>query len=228
MINKRHSEPGAPTVVACPVCQAEVDVELVSVLRPGTPELSELFAGRLNQGECQECGASFAVAVPLVYRDDQGRYLIYCVPLDEHAAWRQTEQRVAEMAEQAMADLAVEQRPVCRLTFHRRNLIEKIAIHQAGLDDRLVEYVKYQLYSRPQAPIDQVRSELLYDFSPSEDRQLGFLLFDRETGQPTAAAHIPLEIYRELATTFHDDDALADELAQLFPGPYVSVERLFE
>jgi len=214
--------------VPCPACGAEVEVEVTYVVTPDSSEFQALFEGSLNQGYCQECGAEFVLATPLVYRDDNEHYLVYYMPLDDRNTWRDVEGRVAEMGERVFAEMPGPSRPKCRLTFHRRNFIEKIAAHSAGLDDRLLEYVKYQLYSRPSDPIDQIRSELLLDFSQRDEERLVFILFDRETGEATAAAHIPMETYDELDEAFHGDTGLDEELADLFPGPYVSVERLYD
>lgn len=213
--------------VPCPSCGSDVAVEVSCIITPGSDELRELFAGALNQNRCPQCGASFVLGTPLVFRDSEQHFIVYYMPIDDRSSWREVEARITDIGNRVFAEIPENARPQCRLTFRRRNFIEKIASHRAGLDDRLLEYVKYQLYNRPVDPIDQIRSELLFDFSGADDDKLVFLLFDRETGEPTGAAHLPMEVYHELEEAFRGD-SLEEELDHLFPGPYVSVERLFD
>lgn len=216
------------TSVPCPACQADVDVALTYSIAPGTPDFRLLFEGKVNQATCTACSALFVVTTPLVYRDDEGGVLIYQMPLDDHSTWQDVENQVQEMADEIFNDLDDESKPDCRVTFHRRNFIEKIASFAAGLDDRLLEYIKYQLYNRDDDPVDRIRYELLLDFSHGDEEKLVFLLFNRETGDAANAAYIPMTTYDDLEEAFQDDTGLAEELDKLFPGAYVSVERLYD
>jgi hypothetical protein len=228
MFDRRFLDDLAPGSVLCPACGGETDADIKSLVTPQSAELKALLDGELNRVTCQECGTPFVVATPLLYRDDVDQFFVYYIPLEDRSSWREVEARVGEICDRAFAELAPDERPVCRLTFHRRNFIEKIAAREAGLDDRLLEYVKYQLYNRPVEPIDQIRCELLYDFSNADESKIVFILFDRETGEATAAAHLPMDTYGELDDALQGDKPLEDELEKLFPGPYVSVERLYD
>jgi hypothetical protein len=55
---------------------------------------------------------------------------------------------------------------------------------------------------------------------------VAFLVFDRETGAASAAAHYPRPVYDDLASLLSVPGRRPTELDQLFPGFYVSVERL--
>ena len=231
MVNNRLISEGAEvsaTAVVCPRCQRQQVAGLVQVIRPDDEHLPRLFQGELNRLSCAECGADFMVPAPMLFRDDDERFLIYCLPLAEQAQWQDAERKMNELTAAIFADSELEEPPECRLTLTRRRFLEKIAIHLHGLDDRLIEYIKYQLYSRRDEPIDPVRSELFYDFSPGDSSTLAFILFDRESGEAQAAAHIPRELYEELSAAFLTDGDLQQELEALFPGCYVSVERILK
>jgi hypothetical protein len=116
--------------------------------------------------------------------------------------------------------------PECRLVFSRRRFIEKITLLEKGYNDRLVEYIKYQLINNAKEDIDAVRTELLYDFSCEDATILRFLLFDRETGRSAQAAHIPASVYQDLEETFEHNTSLQEELESLFPDVIVSVDNL--
>ena len=217
-------------LVECPKCDGPLEVEPITVLRPGDQALQELFEGTLNVVSCEHCGVTFALRVPVLYRDDEAQYLVYNLPMESHADWREAEVQMAAVTERIFTDEPEIDEPACRLTVHRNEFIEKIALHCYGLDDRIVEYVKYQLLNHPSEDfgLDPMRHQLFFDFSQEDDENLGFLVFDRETDQATARTHLPMDAYNEIAEMLASSEKFGEELDLLFPGSYVSIERLNE
>ncbi len=215
-------------IIECPKCDAPQEVVPVTVLRPGDEALSALFAGQLNVVTCAHCSTAFTLNVPVLFRDDEGPCLIYFLPLEDASKWREAEEQMAELTRKVFAEEPELMAPTCRLTLRRSDFVEKIALHFRGLDDRVVEYVKYQLLHHPGGDfgLDPVRQRLLFDFSRDNDENLAFLVFERETNEATARTHLPMETYREVAEMLLGNEALNEELDQLFPGAYVSVERM--
>ena len=214
--------------VNCPQCGHQQDVHPVTVLAPGDEELHDLFEGQLNQVTCETCQTTFLLDVPIVYRDDEERFLIYYLPLDDRERRDQAEEHMARVTETVFGRNEQEQAPDCRLVHTRRRFIEKIAIHEDGLDDRIIEYIKYQLYNHPDKDVDAVRTQLFYDFTHADEHRIPFILFDRETGEPQASAHVPTSLYQELRQTFMTDAEMTEELNKLFPGTRVTVEKLLD
>lgn len=215
-----------PGCVNCPHCGAAQNVTPVTVIRPSDTTLQDLYHGTLNRVPCDQCGTEFLLDVPVLFRDDDACVLIYYVPLRDPRQWAAAEAKMQDVTRQVFAAEPGVKAPECRLTMTRNAFIEKISLHLHRLEDRLVEYVKYQLYNSPGRKIDAVRHELLYDFSVCDEQKLPFLVFDRESGRATAATHLPMDVYCELADTFLADSGLKEELEKLFPGSCVSAERL--
>lgn len=216
-------------IVECPTCDAPLRATPVTVLRPHSDALRQLFKGQLNRVTCDACHTSFVLDVPILYRDDATRFLVYFVSPPDSDKWPECERQMQRVTAQVFSPESGQEPPSCRLVTDRSALIEKIALHERGLDDRIVEYVKYQLFSNPNREhrLDPVRHRLLYDFSSdAEGTNLAFIVFDRERGRATAGAHIPMDVYREVAETFMGSLKMRDELQSLFPGYVVSVERL--
>ena len=163
---------------------------------------------------------------PILFRDDDNRKLIYYIPAEQRSAWREADQEMERITQSVFEMGGDVKEPDCRLTLTRRSFIEKIALHLEKKDDRIIEYIKYQLFRRPEGQINPVRTELLYDFSNKEEDKLKFILFDRETGKPSAATHVPTQLYDELVETFLKDDDMKEELEALFSGRFVNVEKL--
>ena len=214
--------------VHCPKCHQGLNVETIRVIHPGDEALAQLFRSELNSVVCDECGATFSIDVPLLFRDDDARCLIYFLPMEDKPKWQEAERQMEELTREVFGDdLLEEDPPRCRLTATRNTFIEKITLHLHDLDDRAVEYVKYQLYNHPDPGrrIDPVRYELLYDFSADNSEHLPFVVFDRESGQARAAVHLPMDVYHEVVDAFLTDSP-DNELGTLFPGVLVTVERL--
>lgn len=223
-----HDEAAAQSV-ECPKCGAPQDVAPVTVLRPGDKALGPLFNGTLNRFSCTRCGAAIRVDVPLLYRDDAGRRVIYFLPPGESGPvpQKQAEEQVEAVLTAVFGAAADGARPECRLALAKAEFIEKVALSRAHLDDRLVEFIKYQLYSRRPEELDPARKELLYDFSNASKDKLGFIIFNREMGQAETAIHVPMAVYRELASAFLNSADPQDELRKLFPGHVVCAANLF-
>lgn len=221
--------------LGCPKCGAAQDLKPVTIIRPGEPALAALFNGSLNVCTCSACGVKFHLEATLVYRDDHREAVVVLVPADgeEERALAETQMTAiitttfAGSGEPAAnADIEHPGPRICRLTFSRRDMIEKIALLTNCLDDRLVEFMKYQLFRNRRPELDPVRNQLLYDFSPQEKQNLGFVLFDRESGKATTGLHVPMDMYRELAAALLGSEDMKSELAELFPGYVVSADRI--
>lgn len=222
--------PSEETVsVKCPTCGREIPLTPVTVLRPDDASLGLLFRGTLNQCLCPDCNARFRVDLPLLYRDDARRIVVYCLPAGEQdgSDLEQAEAQVDTILKSIFAGDDVAELPECRLVFTIAEFVEKIALVQAGLDDRLVEYIKYQFFLRRERDLNPARRNLLFDFSHTEPENLGFIVVDRQSGKACAAAHIAMDTYRELAAAFLAQDGLREELRKLFPRYVVSAMRLF-
>jgi len=233
-MTKKRQRPGEEStgevqLVECPHCDVPLEVTPVTVLRPRSEPLRQLFKGELNRVTCGACQTSFVLDVPILYRDDEARFLVYFISAPDPTRWPECERQMRQVTAQAFPPASGVEPPACRLVTDRSALIEKIAVHERGLDDRLIEYVKYQLFNNPNGErrLDPVRHRLLYDFSADpEGENLAFIVFDREHGRAMAGAHIPMDVYREVLETFTASLKMREELQSLFPGYVVSVEKL--
>ncbi len=221
----KSSEDTREMPAECPRCGGKMKLPAAVILRPETKALRELFAGTLNIFPCTACGVKFNLQVPLTFSDQGNACLIHCVETADAQKRAAAKKQLRKLAGEVAAGL---EPPDCRLTFSRRRFIEKIALHLQDLDDRVVEYVKYQMYRRPDGGLDHVRQELLFDFSQEDTAKLAFIVFDRETGAAQSGVHIPMDVYDEMRDTLQRDDAMALELEQLFDEYEVTVDTLLE
>ncbi len=229
---KRARKPKADEsgTVDCPRCGTPVTATPVMILQPNSAGLRALFEGTLNRVSCPACGTAFVIDVPVIYRDDAKRFLIYFTRVEDTELREEMGRQFQEVTEKIFGEETGLPLPACRLVTDYSALMEKIAIHERGLDDRVIEYIKYQMFRNPNMKdrLDPLRDRLLYDFSRrgEEEEIVAFIVVDSKTGQPRAGAHLPIEVYRETARLFATSFDMRDALAELFPGHEVDVRSL--
>jgi len=208
----------------CPKCRATIRHTPAGVLRPGSAELRALLRGQLNRVRCGGCGFEYLHPAPLLYRDDERCCLIYHLPR-QLGAPEEALKRLLALATELFAELPEDARPACRLATSRNQFLEKIVLLHQGLDDRLVEYVKYQLFQHSPG-LSSDAHDVLYDFEASNDTELRFVVYERANGQPRFALSFQRATYNELREYFLDTPEMVGELDRLYPPGQVSVEAL--
>ena len=221
------SENNRETVV-CPHCGHKSSAYVTSVIRHDDDKaLEALFKGTLNRVHCPECHNDFLVNKTLIYRDDEHPFIAYYIDLPDDADIHTYEREIDVMATEAAMNENLE-RPTVRLTATLPDFIEKISLRRLGMDDRLIEYAKHQLFSNiDHEKLNNSAHRLLVDFSNKDTSKLAFIIYDRETNRPIASLHIPMEEFDHLVSEFSENEQLMNELDTLFPSCYVSVDRLF-
>ena len=212
---------------SCPHCNASQCIEPVTAVYPDSEELDSLFNGTLNRFQCSACEQKFSVKVPVLFRDEENHALVYYIPAEDRKDWQEAENQMDKVLKQVFSNLPDDELPHCRLTLTYRGFIEKTSLLMNGFDDRVIEYLKYQLFKDEQRQLDPYRTEMLYNFSQQDENYLNFLLFDRETGSSASALDVPKELYDELAESILKDEDVKNELEEMFSGYFINVEKLF-
>ena len=211
----------------CPSCSAEIVVSPTSVVTENTAQLHDLFKGILNKFQCTKCDGEFLYDTPIVYRDNEHRYVIYYHTSSTDDNLSEALAYMQEVYDNLFRDLSDNEKPISRLTLKRKDLVEKIKIHQHGYDDRLIEYIKYQLFQHSDN-LDCASLDLLFDFASSNSENLVFLAFDRKTGNAHYSLEFPAEEYEKLNRDFLSPPETAKEFDKLFNGHYVHVGTLLD
>lgn len=106
-----------------------------------------------------------------------------------------------------------------RVAIGYRELVEKIVIAGAGLDDRVIEIIKFRLLEKADA--DNISISL----NGTDDESLVFHIYGLKPDQ-VGISHIPKTVYSKIESEL--DELLENEDIKLFTdGPYVSVSRVY-
>ncbi len=213
--------------IRCPQCGHEQSVELFdSINVTEDPSLRQaLMSWNLNAVACPACSARFRVDKPLLYNDSARRLMIYLIPLREETLEQGEEQfreSLARLNEVLPADVMP---PEVHLVFSQVELVERAFLFEAGLDERIVEYVKYLMYTRNESRLDPARKVLLFDAEDSTSETLCFVVQDTQSRQLEAVLAFGRAEYAALCEMFDSDEQTAN-LLELFPGPYISARAL--
>ena len=209
--------------IACPQCAAELDVELYdSINVTEAPLLRDaLMANELNAVQCPHCGLSFRVDKRLLYNDTDRGVMIFCFPGSREDYRRNQEEFLRSM--QALNTVLPDEfePPAVHLVFSRGELVERIFMLEADLDERIIEYIKYLMYSRNLDRLNPAEKVLLFNAQDSTETKLCFVVQDAESHKLESVLEFDRSAYEGLLEMFESEDGGVD-LLELFPGPYVS------
>ncbi|MEI6892494.1 MAG: CpXC domain-containing protein [Pontiella sp.] len=212
--------------ISCPSCKTQQDVRLYDAVNINTdPELKDaLMQNQLNRVECIDCDLSFRVDKPMLYNDPELKMLIHWVPESEEmgreAILEEFEQSLDKMNEMMPEGEKV---PNVQLVMSRVELVELIFLLEAGLNPRVVEYVKYSIYTRNLEKIDPQKFRLLLNVQDSTDEEFCFVMQNAKSQVLGEMLRYGRTAYDSMAELYKEN---SDEFTDMFPGPYISARDL--
>jgi len=180
---------------------------------------------QLNAVTCAECAFTFQVHKPLLYHDPTRRFMIYWLPVPEGAETAGEQQFAEILLQLATQQLEGVPLPQMHLVFSRTELIERIFLLEAGLDERVIEYVKHLMYLNNTGKLDPAQKALLFNAQDSTPENLCFVVQDVTSRKMEAMLHYSRKAYAAMAELFHAEEKMR-MLRELFPGPHISARAL--
>ena len=207
--------------IRCPKCRHEQKVELYESINVAQqPELkTALFENRLNRVQCESCDASFRVDKPLLYHDADRNILIHWMPdtaVSREDILDEFDKSMEELRKVLPPDI---EPPRVRLVFTRAELVELIFIIEAGMEERVVEYIKYTIHTQNMKRVPPAEKQLLLNVQDSTGEELLFAIQNVATSELEDILSYPHPAYRSVCEMYRGKP---DEFMELFPGPYIS------
>jgi len=212
--------------IKCPSCGVPQDVELHEAVNVATaPELKqELLENRLNRVECTDCDANFRVDMPLLYSDPAHNVLIHWIQETDTLGKDQIIEDFDRSLEQINAmvppDIEV---PNVRLVLTRVELVELIFMIESEMNERVVEYVKYSIYTRNLEKVPPAQFRLLLNVQDSSDEELCFVMQGVEDQKLGKELRYGRAAYQSMCELY---DETPEEFIEMFPGPCISARNL--
>ncbi len=207
--------------IRCPQCQHEQQAELYEAVNVAQqPELkTALFENRLNRVQCASCEASFRIDKPLLYHDADRNILIHWMPdtvVSREEILDEFDRSMEELRGVLPPDI---EPPRVRLVFTRTELVELIFIIEAGMEERVVEYIKYTIHTQNMKRVPPAEKQLLLNVQDSTGDELLFAVQNAVTFELEDVLRYPRSGYRRVREMYQKKP---DEFLELFPGPYIS------
>jgi len=194
------------------LCEYEFEQEIPeSVDLSREPHVEQdILDGEFLTARCPNCGKLLKPEFPVLIRDPASETTLYLVPeLDRGSFYR--------------GAFSYPSGEVTRVVIGYDELVEKFLIKRAGLDDRVVELLKYYIL---QKALD----------SDSEEREVRILFYALEHDELVFHAHGLKEgevgvlrvgrAMAEKAAAQLEDKKRQEPFAQILAGPYVSVNKI--
>lgn len=212
--------------ITCPGCGTKQDVRLYDAINVNTdPELKDaLMQNMLNRIQCRGCDLNFRVDKPLMYNDPKLDMLIHWVPETDEMGREEILDEFEESLERMNASMPADQKaPSVRLVLTRVELVELIFMLEKGLNQRVVEYVKYSIFTRNPEKADPKTHRLLLNVEDSTDEEFCFVLQNVENQELGQILRYGRGAYDSMIELYEEN---ADEFLEMFPGPLISAREL--
>ena len=212
--------------ITCPNCGTPQDVQLYDSINADTdPQLKDdLMKNRLNRIVCVDCEAGFRVDMPMLYHDPGNGILIHWIPERDGL----TREQIVEDFDRSMEEMRTAvpddiDLPTVRLVLSRVELVELIFLIEAGMNQRVVEYVKYSIYTRNMEKVAPEKYRLLLNVQDSTDEELLFVMQDAQEQTLGRVLRYGREAYQSMSELY---DESPEEFIEMFPGPCISARNL--
>ncbi len=212
--------------ISCPSCGLQQEIDLYeSVNAVSDPALKDaLMKNWLNRVECPDCEASFRVDMPLLYSDPQHNMLIHWMPESDDMPREQILENFDETMDEINAIMPEDVNvPKVRLVLTRVELVELIYLIEAGFNQRVVEYVKYSIYTRNLEKVDPKQFRLLLNVEDSTEDELCFVMQDVVSQELGGVLRYGKAAYQSMCELYEESP---DEFVEMFPGPCISARNL--
>ena len=212
--------------ITCPSCGASQNVRLYDAVNVETdPQLKDaLMHNQLNRVECCDCALSFRVDLPVLYNDPKHQLLIHWIPENpqtpRESVLEEFDRLIERMNAMVPQDIEV---PSVRLVLSRVELVELIYLVEAGMNQRVVEYVKYSIYTRNMDKVNPRKYQLLLNVQDSTDDELCFVMQDVESLELGSILRYGRAAYQSMCELYNENQ---EEFLEMFPGPYISARNL--
>lgn len=212
--------------ITCPSCGTPQEVTLYDAINVETdPQLKDaLMHNQLNRVLCADCELDFRIDLPVLYSDPKNNILIHWIPENDETPRERIlgefDRSMEEMNSMVPEDIEL---PSVRLVLSRVELVELIFLIEAGLNPRVVEYVKYSIFTRNVEKVDPHKVRLLLNVQDSTDEEMCFVVQDAQSQELGEILRYGRSAYQSMCELYEESP---EEFMDMFPGPCISARNL--
>ena len=181
--------------VSCPKCGKDIEFTMwQSINNEMSFAMKDIISGKLFEVECKNCGLRTHVNYPILVNDMEHDVMIWYTYPD---GIEETEKALVSMKKMYNGHL--------RIVTDQADLREKVAIFNAGLDDRIIEILKAIVMAQVQDQLADKDVQGVYYISDENPRFE--IVYDGGSG------YIPvsMELYDKVREEFFDQEELSQD-----------------
>ena len=181
--------------VSCPKCGKDIEFTMwQSINNEMSFAMKDIISGKLFEVECKNCGLRTHVNYPILVNDMEHDVMIWYTYPD---GIEETEKALVSMKKMYNGHL--------RIVTDQADLREKVAIFNAGLDDRIIEILKAIVMAQVQDQLADKDVQGVYYISDENPRFE--IVYDGGSG------YIPvsMELYDKVRGEFFDQEELSQD-----------------
>lgn len=211
--------------ISCPKCSHKQNVELYeSINIDENPDLkNSLFYNSLNRIACENCEFDFRVDLPFVYLDPKNKIFIHLIPENQTNNFSEILNEFDVIIESISFASKKETDLNIRLVTSRSELIELIYMTESNINQRIIEYIKYEIYEKNKKKLNPENHRLLLNIEDSSPEKLMFVIQNINTKELLEILEYARSGYTSLKNLYIEDP---EEFLQMFPGPCISARYL--
>ena len=189
--------------ITCPKCQHSSDFDIwESINTQLDPELKAAVRDRSAfLFTCPECGTQTYIDYGFLYHQMEDRIMIHYANSDENA--EEIKEMLRERGDSedgfdSMINNLIKENYLIRIVRSQNQLREKLAIFDAGLDDRLIEIFKVIVFFRLQQENPDIKDPMLFFFAYEGKHYIQVI----SEGQPVGEVQMSEELYEKLVNDY--------------------------
>jgi hypothetical protein len=198
------------------LCENKFDAQFPSVVNVDEkPDVIEIILrGDFLTAQCPACGKILRLEFPFQLINKKDNWEIQFVPEVDRT------ERLKKLKKEKKYS------PSQRIVIGYPELVEKLAIFKNGLDDRVIEYIKYHLLSHILAKIGENEDkEIGIYFTEKKNDSLAFHIKGLKNDE-IGISNIPIVSYEK--TLKEIDSKINDEpFCDFLLGPYISINKIY-
>ena len=180
----------------------------------------KLLSGEINQVQCPKCQKKSYIEKELLYHDVEQRLWVQVLPQADRPKWALLQEAYQE---EAKKNLGVKKYHF-RLAFGKEELLEKIRIFDADLDDRILELLKVRILTEDEALKTASDAKIFFSRYLPQEEELHFTVTSQEKNISQTIV-IAFQHYHDIRESKEHVEATTDIAKTICKGMYVHYSK---
>ena len=183
----------------------------------------KLLSGEINQVQCPKCQKKSYIEKSLLYHDMDQRLWVQMLPQADRPKWPELQEEYQEEIKKNSGPFS-NRKYHFRLAFGREELLEKIRIFDANLDDRILELLKVRILTEDETLKTVSDAKVLFSRYMPQEEELHFSVTSQEKSLSQTIV-IAFQHYNDIRESKEHVEATTEIAKIVCKGMYVHYSK---